>query len=131
MLVIPSDTEPCGDGGPPSAENSCGGDIEDKLCSVKAVVATAFTAAGEAETDASGGSRTAENLEDEEPRDAREPGRSGDGTYGAWVNDAGCCTFRSTCCAGGEGGGGGGGGVVGGEASREGAMISSVLSGGA
>lgn len=83
ILVIPSDNEPCGDGGPLMVEYSCGGDIDDKSCSVRAVVATAFTEVGEAETDASGGSRTAENLEDEEPRDAREPGRSGDGMYGA------------------------------------------------
>jgi len=82
MLVIPSDSEPCGDGGPPLAEISRGGDIEDKLCSVIAVVAAAFTAAGEVEGDASVGSRAAENLEDEETRDAREPGRSGDGTCG-------------------------------------------------
>lgn len=131
MLVIPSDNEPCGDGGPPLAEYSCGGDIEDKSCSVRAVVATAFTAVGEAETDARGGSRAAENLEEEEPRDAREPGRSGDGICGAWADEAGCCTFRSTSCVGGEGSGAGGGGVVGGETSREDGIISIEPSGGA
>jgi hypothetical protein len=107
------------------AENSRG--EEDKLCSATAVVATAFTIGTDGLTDARRGSRTAENLEDEE---ARDPGRSGDGICGACGSDSGWCAFKSTCCVDGEDEAGGGGGeLAGGEASRDGGIVSNCSGG--
>lgn len=128
MTLFPSNTESCDDVDAPVAENSRG--EEDKLCSAVAVVGTAFTMGCEVVTDASRGSRATENLEDEEARDPRDPGRSGDDTCGAWGNDPGCCAFKSTCCVNGEEGAGSGGGeVAGGEVSRDGAIVSNCSGG--
>jgi hypothetical protein len=60
-----------------------GGDI--KGWSDNAVVGAAFAALGEPDEELpSGGMRPTENLEVVDKRDAREPGRNGDGTLGAW-----------------------------------------------
>ena len=58
--------------------------VEDcKECSVSAVVATALTVDGELDAAARVGRRAAENREEVDAREAREPGRNGVGACGA------------------------------------------------
>lgn len=78
-----------------------GEEEEATACSVKAVVADALDC--EAPTVAKTGMRPTENREVAERRDAREPGRNGDGTPGAllWLCGAEPVLFI------GDGGGGG------------------------
>jgi len=101
--MIPSETDSSGDditgdsNGLPSLEDT----EEATACSVKAVVADALDC--EAATVAKTGMRPTENREVVESRDAREPGRNGDGKLGAllWLCGAEPVLFV------GDGGGGG------------------------
>lgn len=101
-LFIPSDTDPSGDGvtGDPNGFPSLDGDDDKSVWSVRAVVGGAFVAPGE---DPSVGRRP-ENLEVVDNREARDPGRNGDG----WL-----AKFWGTVeMIGGREGDGGGGGEV-------------------
>lgn len=83
---IPSVKDPTGDGGPASDDVSWDVAIDDSnACSVSAVVAIAFTFAGEVDAAARVGNLAAENFDDVDPREAREPGRRGVGACGLWV----------------------------------------------
>jgi hypothetical protein len=100
---MPSDIEPSGDG-----ETGLEDDGDDGMvCSVNAIVADAFVVPGDPDEPLlpNGGMRPAENLEDEEIREAREAGRSGEGIPGACVRGTEPVWF--------DGDGGGGGEVVG------------------
>jgi hypothetical protein len=100
---MPSDIEPSGDGEAGLEDE----DDEGIVCSVKAIVADALAAPGDPEEPLlpNGGIRPAENLEDEDIREAREAERSGDGTPGTCVRGTDPVWF--------DGDGGGGGEVVG------------------
>lgn len=85
-FAIPSDIDPSGDGvlespkGFPSPEE---GEDDTSACSVSAVVGAAFGIDEPVTPPARGGTRPTENLEVADIRDAREPGRSGEGMTGA------------------------------------------------
>ena len=86
MFAVPSDIDPSGDGvlekpkGFPSPEE---GEDDSSACSVRAVVGAAFGIEEPVTPTARGGARLTENLEVTDIRDAREPGRSGEGMTGA------------------------------------------------
>lgn len=100
---MPSVIEPSGDGDPDPEEVG-----EGKIvCSDRAVVADALAAPGKPDETLfpNGGLRPAENLEDDDIREALEPGRIGEGIPGTCV--------RGTDPVWIDGEGGGGGEVVG------------------
>jgi hypothetical protein len=82
---IPSESDFDGDGGPASNAGSDDNGTAENVGSVNAVVATAFTAAGELVTVASVGGRAEDILDVVESRDAREPGRNGEDVRGCDV----------------------------------------------
>lgn len=81
--------ESCGEGVAGRVKVSPSADDGDrgsggKGCSDNAIVGAALAAVGEPdETLPRGGIRLTENLEDVDIRDARDPGRNGEGTLGA------------------------------------------------
>lgn len=79
---IPSESDSDGDGGPASNAGSDEKGTAENMGSVNAVVAAAFTAAGEVVTVANVGGRAEDILDVVESRDAREPGRKGDDVRG-------------------------------------------------
>lgn len=84
ILDIPSDIEPSGDGVDGLPNGFSPEDGEDiKGWSVKAIVGAAFPLGEPDEPDPRAGMRPPENLEVVDRRDAREPGRKGDGNPGA------------------------------------------------
>jgi cyclophilin family peptidyl-prolyl cis-trans isomerase len=86
LFAIPSDIDPSGDGvlespkGFPSPDE---GEDETSGCSVSAVVGAAFGIEEPLTPPTRGGTRPIENLEVVDMREAREPGRSGEGMTGA------------------------------------------------
>lgn len=76
MLFIPSDTDPSGDGvtGDPNGFPSLDGDDEMSVWSASAVVGGAFTPPGEVPIVGS----LPENLDVDDSREARDPGRKGE-----------------------------------------------------
>lgn len=86
MFAIPSDIDPSGEGvlGSPKGFPSPDDGEDTKGRSDSAVVGAAL-AIGEPDTTfPKAGTRPTENLEVDDIRDARDPGRSGEGTPGAW-----------------------------------------------
>lgn len=101
-LFIPSDKDPSGEGvtGEPNGFPSLEGDDDNSIWSANAVVGGALAAPGE---DPSVGIRP-ENLEVVDNREARDPGRNGDG----WLE----IFWGTDDMMGGSDGDGGGGGEV-------------------
>lgn len=102
-FAMPSDIDPSGDGAldsPKAFPSPEEGEDDTSACSVSAVVGAAFDIGEPVAPPARGGTRTTENLEVLDIREAREPGRSGDGITGA-------CLGADPLGIDGEGGGGG------------------------
>lgn len=120
-FAIPSDVEPSGGGEPGPEVGECG-----RVCSDSAIVAEAFASPDETGPLPRGGIRPEENLEEVDIRDARDPGRSGDGMLpAAWVSGIDPAPLV------GDGGGGGDAAMGGGDGVRVGGAISTPFSAGA
>lgn len=108
IFAMPSDIDPSGEGvlGKPKGFPSPDDGEEASGWSDRAIVGAAFAIVDPETAFPRAGSRFTENREVLDIRDAREPGRSGEGTPGTW------CGADPVWGEWGEGKGGGGGEVV-------------------